>query len=332
MFCRNCGASIPDGYNVCPSCGNVQQEVNQAGAASSYPYQQPEQPQYQQPQQGYQQPYQGYQQPQQGYQQPYQGYQQPMMGSNGFVAQPGYVPGTTGFQYTPDQSAAPQAAPAPGGLMTPGAPAGPQNGPQIAIPPAPPAASTVVPNVTAPPIFGDAFKMFPKFFKNPSGANREALDGHLSFGASMILGGLYFLIKGGPLKALPAFGFGALAALLFCGIRVGGAFLISLIAKNPEVNFKKVLGAVCVDTIPLDCILLVMGLFQFISVYCAVIFMLIYLGVVLFQNAELYQKLVKNSGENKIFWMNIVLIASYAILIMLLFIIYRNIPYSAVRW
>ena len=90
--------------------------------------------------------------------------------------------------------AAPQAAPAPGGLMTPGAPAGPQNGPQIAIPPAPPAASTVVPNVTAPPIFGDAFKMFPKFFKNPSGANREALDGHLSFGASMILGGLYFLI------------------------------------------------------------------------------------------------------------------------------------------
>jgi hypothetical protein len=42
----------------------------------------------------------------------YQGYQQPMMGSNGFVAQPGYVPGTTGFQYTPDQSATPQAAPA----------------------------------------------------------------------------------------------------------------------------------------------------------------------------------------------------------------------------
>ena len=246
-------------------------------------------------------------------------------------------------QVAPAPQPVQQAAPAPGGLMTPGAPAGPQNGPQIAIPPAPPAASTVVPNVTAPPIFGDAFKMFPKFFKNPSGANREALDGHLSFGASMILGGLYFLIaffsmtflylgKGGPLKALPAFGFGALAALLYCGIRVGGAFLISLITKNPEVNFKKVLGAVCVDTIPLDCILLVMGLFQFISVYCAVIFMLIYLGVVLFQNAELYQKLVKNSGENKIFWMNIVLIASYAILIMLLFIIYRNIPYSAVRW
>lgn len=58
-----------------------------------------------------QQPYAPYQQP---YTAPmgYQGYQQPMMGSNGFVAQPGYVPGTTGFQYTPDQSAAPQAAPA----------------------------------------------------------------------------------------------------------------------------------------------------------------------------------------------------------------------------
>lgn len=44
---------------------------------------------------------------------PMPGYQQPMMPTNGFVAQPGYMPGTTGFQYTPDQTAAaPQAAPA----------------------------------------------------------------------------------------------------------------------------------------------------------------------------------------------------------------------------
>ena len=105
MNCSLCGAVIPDGQSVCPSCGNqiqpmggYQQPVQPMGG-----YQQPVQPMggYQQPVQpmgGYQQPVQpmgGYQQqaqPMGGYQQqaqPMGGYQQPVQPMGGYQqAQP----------------------------------------------------------------------------------------------------------------------------------------------------------------------------------------------------------------------------------------------------
>ena len=221
----------------------------------------------------------------------------------------------------------PQAAP-----VAPGAPA-PQQAP--AAPPVPKAPA-------GPNVFGEAFKMFPKVFKNPAGANQEALDGKLPVGSALILGGLYFFVVWWSLtfllfgacsiKFLPAWGFGALGGLFFCGIRCGAAFLISLLSKNKDAKFMKVLSALCVDTLLLDCILVVMMLFQFATVYFAVFFMLIYLGLIYYQNTELFRKLAVNAGTNAFFWFNVVLIACYAFLIMIAYIIYgEGIPYSAYK-
>ncbi|MBQ7248320.1 MAG: zinc-ribbon domain-containing protein [Lachnospiraceae bacterium] len=61
MFCKNCGANIPDGSRFCPECGTSFEAEQAANAEPQYQEPSYQQPQYQQPQ---------YQQPQ--YQQPYQ--------------------------------------------------------------------------------------------------------------------------------------------------------------------------------------------------------------------------------------------------------------------
>lgn len=76
-FCMYCGNQLPEGANVCPSCGQwvatnqpAQAQVNNYQQAQPNMYQQAPQMNYQQPQQMYQQaPQMNYQQPQQMYQQ-----------------------------------------------------------------------------------------------------------------------------------------------------------------------------------------------------------------------------------------------------------------------
>ena len=88
MFCKNCGANIPDGSRFCPECGTSFEAEQAANAEPQYQepsYQQPQyqqpvepvQPQYAQPVQPVyaqpeQQPYQQPQYQQTPYQQPYQ--------------------------------------------------------------------------------------------------------------------------------------------------------------------------------------------------------------------------------------------------------------------
>ena len=217
----------------------------------------------------------------------------------------------------------------------------PQAAPQQPVQPAAPVQPPVPKAPAGPNVFGEAFKMFPKVFKDPAGTNQDALDGKLPMGSVFVLGGLYFVVVWWSLtfllfgtcgiEFLPALGFGALGGLWFCGMRFGAAALISLFAKNPEAKTMKVLGAMCVDTLLLDCILVVMMLFQFATVYFAVFFMFIYLGVVFYQITELFNKLTKGNAvtSSKKFWFNVIIISAYAFLTMIAYIIYNNIPLSA---
>lgn len=194
-----------------------------------------------------------------------------------------------------------------------------------------------------PSVFGEAFKMFGKIFKDPLGANQEALNGKLPTGSAFVLGGLYFIVVWWGLtfllfgtcglKFLPAFGFGALGGVWFCGMRVGAAALMSVFAKNPNAKFMKVLSAMCVDTLLLDCILVVMMLFQFATLYFAVLFMFIYLILLFYQYIELFNKLTKDTAisSSKRFWFMVIIIAAYALLTMIAYIIFNNMPASAYK-
>ena len=210
--------------------------------------------------------------------------------------------------------------------------------PQAPVQPAAPKAPA------GPSVFGEAIRLFTLAFKNPLGAKQEVLEDKVPIGSPMILGGVYFfvvwwaltllLVGSCSIKFLPAWGFGALGGLFFYGIRCGAAFLISVFSKNPNAKFVKTVAAMFVDTVLLDCILIVMMLFQFATVYFAVFFLLIYLGLIFYQNTELFRKLSGTSGEAsvKIFWFNVVVIIMYAFLIMIAYIIFNNMPASASKY
>jgi len=206
----------------------------------------------------------------------------------------------------------------------------------------PPQAVPVAPAAPAGPNpFGEAFKLFGSVFKKPAETSQDVFTGKISVASGMVLGGLYFLVvwismlllllgEGGHMKFLRAFGYGALAALFFCGMRVGAAALISVFAKNKNAGFVKVLAALCVDTIILDCVLIVMSLFQFATVYFAVFFMLIYVGLVFYQNIEMLKNLSTGMSKNKAFWLNVTLLCFYALIIMIAYIIYNNVVTASV--
>ena len=209
----------------------------------------------------------------------------------------------------------------------------PQQAPSAALQPAP-----VKP--AGPNPFGEAFKTFGSYFVNPAGTRDKVLDGKVSIGAGLILGGLYFLVlwismtlllsgNGGHLKFLPAFGFGILAAIVFCGLKCGAAGLILLLSKRKGTGFARILATLCVDTVLADCILIIMSLFQFATMHFAVFFMLIYLALILYGNFETLRTLSTDASDNKLFWNNLVMICAYAFILMISYIIFCNIPASA---
>jgi len=211
---------------------------------------------------------------------------------------------------------------------------------------------------SGPNVFSEAFKMFGKVFSKAGEAGQDPLTGRLKPGSGAILLGLYFIVVwwsltfllfgnafgfytglGAVKKSLgsmrlfikfgPALGFGALGAAVFVGARVGAAGLIKAFSGNQNVPFANIFTTVFVDTIILDCILVLMMLFQFATFYFAVFFMIIYFGMMIYQHAVLLRRVSVKGSSNKRFWCMFALICIYALVIMICYLIFLNMPQGA---
>ena len=346
-FCPLCGKQIPEN-GIC-SCGKkldengniVSNAVGQPVAVNGVktennqgmrPVQQA--PQGQQPQQV--RPMQQGQQPQQvrPMQQAPQGQQpqqaRPMQQQGQPMQQPQYPQGQQPMYQQGQQPGYPQGQPMyqqgqP--MYQPGQyPNQPMPGMQAPRPPKAP---------SGPNPFGIAFKTFASYFTNPAETSKGIFEGKIPVAAGLILGGLYLIVlmlsltlfsfgAYGRYRFLRAWGFGTLAATLIAGVKCGVAALIMVFSKNKSVNFVKILSALCVDTVLVDCIVVFAGLLGIGTAKFAMFFLLIAIALVFYYNGKTLKYLAGDYGKsspNKMFWFNGVLIASNAFIYWISFIL-----------
>lgn len=194
--------------------------------------------------------------------------------------------------------------------------------------------------------FGEAINVFVGAFKNPATNSQGVFTGKISPTAGFILGGVYFLGlwlslmlillgKGsfanlmasqigtvGGFRFAPALLFGLLGAFIFCVVRFISSILIYAICKNGAVNIPKIFAAQCVDTVLPGCILLIGALFQFITIYFAVFFFILYACVILYQQIDMMKKLSGNINSNKLFIRFVVYLLCMAVILTIMYLIY----------
>ena len=198
--------------------------------------------------------------------------------------------------------------------------------------------------------FGEAVNVFVGAFKNPATNSQGVFTGKISPTAGFILGGVYALgawlslmlillgkgsfvnlIAGamfgatGGFSFLPAFLFGLLGAVIFVLIRFISSILIYALCKNNAVNIPKIFAAQCVDTVLPGCVLLIGALFQFITIYFAVFFFIIFGCIILYQQIDLIKKLSGNINSNKLFIRFVIYLLCMAVILTIAYLIYVKI-------
>jgi len=199
------------------------------------------------------------------------------------------------------QKNAAAAAPAPEQAPAPAPAAAPAPAPA----PAPAVAQTAPAPAAGPNPFKEAFAQFGEFFKCPLKILDNAIEEKVSLPAAFILGGLYALV------IFLAFMFlflslyvggmsvvwGLLAAVGFCGVRIGITALAMAFGKKGSFSFKKVLTVACVTTVPLSMIYCLFCVFGLITMNAATIFITFAVIVAFAYYYELVQKVVEDKGK-----------------------------------
>ena len=241
--------------------------------------------------------------------------------------QPGqaYPPQGVPGQPYPPQGAPGQPYPPQGMQMQPGQP------PMQPYPPMPKVPS-------GPNPFGEAFKAFAAYFKNPSGTSKGIFEGKIPVASGLILGGLYFIVLLLSLtlfgfgvwsrtRFLRAFGYGSLATTIICGLKCGTAALIMAFSKNKSAGYVKILSSLCVDTVLIDCIVAFAGIIGLGAPVFAMFFLLLAIALCFYLNKETLTYLSGDAGAatpNKMFWFNGILLASNALIYMITYVILVN--------